>query len=806
MSLMAPLAALLIASLSIMLLRGHAMQWGLADLPGGRKQHQGAIPLIGGIGVFAGFLLAQPFLPATATGLLPLHAGLLLLVGCGVIDDARDMRSTVKLGVQLLAATLMVLWGGRELDYLGDFPLIGAVHLGWLAIPLTIVAVAGLVNAVNMMDGVDGLAGGSALSVLAWLALLAAMQGQQTLLLVIVTLAAALTGFLPFNMRHPWRNRASVFMGDAGSMGLGFAVAWFVVELSQSPNAIISPVAYGWLLALPVMDTLSLMFRRLRKGRSPFSADREHLHHLLLRAGFTPGQTTVILMLLVALLGGIGVLLSLLGAPDIVLLAGLLLLVLLHDLFVRMGWRTSKALRRLHRRLLGGPAVRDPEQLIRLRQCERVGSGRHQLALLGLYLMAFSLGLNWWLPALGAALVVGSALLACPLFCRDLLRLPLFWCSLALSLYVMVRGLASGQLNFSPDALLWWRLLALAGLLTLPMAWWLAQSRPHWPWLVLTLVAGAVLSILLYTDWWELRMGILANPDTWGPPAQIGFMASLGLLTCMTLLFAGLKRLGTGWRPAAQLLLALCLTLPATLVLMHTSYMTAWLATAAGAFTYWILGLAMDRYDVNRMATYCLLSLAGLAVLALLSHDLLLESNRSLAQRLLQPLQALGLALNGDLEQARLVHAGVVERALLWHNALQQFSDHWLIGTGLLELERPLVDAAGLAGYRDHASLLANLLAGLGLLGFVGMAAVLLLTLQPVLWALRHRQWRGLWGLGILSSAVAVLTFNLFANPLLYQTNVWLIVLLMAAAQSASLQRDWGRQQAGLANSSTGAV
>src|SRR5690606_20289335 len=98
-----------------------------------------------------------------------------------------------------------------------------------------------------------------------------------------------------------------------------------------------------------------------------FSPDREHLHHLFLRAGFTPGQTTIILMLIVAVLGGVGVALSLLGAPDILLVAGLLLLVLIHDLFVRLGWRTSKALRRLHRRLLGKPAVRHPDQLLRLR-------------------------------------------------------------------------------------------------------------------------------------------------------------------------------------------------------------------------------------------------------------------------------------------------------------------------------------------------------------------------------------------------------------------------------------------------------
>lgn len=243
-----PLLALCLSAVSILLLRQPAIGWGLADAPGGRKQHQGTVPLTGGLGVFIGFLLVQPLQPAGVGELLPLYVGVLALVVCGVLDDARDMRSTLKLGVQLAVAALMVLWGQRTLEYLGSFPLLGAVHLGWLAVPVTIVAVAGLINAINMMDGVDGLAGGSALSVLGWLAFVAALQSQLMLLAVIVTLAAALVGFLLFNLRHPWRRKASVFMGDSAAWrwALPSPGSWWNCRRARGRCSAPSPTCGWW--------------------------------------------------------------------------------------------------------------------------------------------------------------------------------------------------------------------------------------------------------------------------------------------------------------------------------------------------------------------------------------------------------------------------------------------------------------------------------------------------------------------------------------------------------------------------------
>lgn len=797
-----PLLALGLSALAIVLLRRPAVAWGLADIPGGRKQHQGIIPLTGGLGVFTGFLLVQPLLSVPVGELLPLYAGLVALVACGVIDDARDMRSTVKLVIQLGVAALMALWGQRVLGYLGTFPLTGELHLGWLAVPFTIVAVAGLINAVNMMDGVDGLAGGSALSVLAWLAVVAALQSQLTLFAVIMTLGASLVGFLLFNMRHPWRSKASVFMGDAGSMALGFAIAWFIVELSQRPGALVSPIAYGWLIALPVMDTLSLMVRRVRKGRSPFSADRDHLHHIFLRAGFTPGQTTLILMLLVAVLGGIGVVLSLAGVPDILLLLGLLLAFAAHITFVALAWHTSKALRRLHRATLGRDIDPKAAQLVRFRRNARVGSGRRQLALAGLYSLALGIGLDPRLALLGWAMAVVAAALSYPLFWRDLLRLRLFWVSLALTLYVLWRGLASGQLASPGASVPWWGLAAIAGLASLPLAWWLAQMRLHWSWLVLTVVLGGGLSFMLQADWARLEVGEMASPWAWGAPPQQGFMAGIGLVMLLAMLFVGLQRLGMGWRPRVQVALALLLSMPTVLVLTGSGYITAWLAAGVGCAVYVLATPVLGRHQGHRLGRMGLFALFCIMLFGILAHDSVLNSQASLVQRLVEPLQALGLLLGGELEAARQLHSGVVERVMLWGKAWQGFQAHWLLGNGMLA---PSGEVEALAGYRDYASLLASVASGLGLVGLVGFMAVMMLPLRALVWANLNRQWHAVWGLGILSCGVTVLTFSLLAMPLHYPASTMMIVLITAAIQAASFQRLWYLQRQAASEPATAA-
>ena len=208
------------------------------------------------------------------------------------------------LQAQKSAALVMAWVGGVSVQQLSDVVGISDFHLGWwLSLPVTIFVVVGVINALNMADGVDGLAGGQALVSLLLFAAFALYAGNNASAERLVTAAAAVAGFLLWNMRRPGLPRARVFLGDAGSMVLGFLIAWTAVRLSQNPEHPVSPVLGPWTIALPLIDCVSLILRRLRQRRSPFAGDRDHLHHLLLDAGYTPTAIAVVLMLASAVLG-----------------------------------------------------------------------------------------------------------------------------------------------------------------------------------------------------------------------------------------------------------------------------------------------------------------------------------------------------------------------------------------------------------------------------------------------------------------------------------------------------------------------
>jgi UDP-GlcNAc:undecaprenyl-phosphate GlcNAc-1-phosphate transferase len=233
-----------------------------------------------------------------------------------------------------------------------------------LAAPLTIFAIVGLINAVNMMDGIDGLAGSLTLVSLFWLAVAAELLGRDAEFSISLLAAFCVVGFLGFNLRHPWRARAKVFLGDAGSMMLGALLGFIAVAILQSGGQgagadmgmggegqsiqALSPAVVLWICAIPIIDTLSLIVRRTAHGRSPFSSDRQHLHHLMLDAGLNESQAVAVLSIGGAVLGGIGVLGWHLGVPEVVLLLGLVAPVGLHIWFTTYGhkhislsWRSS---------------------------------------------------------------------------------------------------------------------------------------------------------------------------------------------------------------------------------------------------------------------------------------------------------------------------------------------------------------------------------------------------------------------------------------------------------------------------------
>lgn len=329
------LNAFLLAVLTILVSGGKAVRLGLMDVPKGRKIHDGAVPLTGGIAMFAGFLVPAVILSFSYEIHWGLVFGLMMLVALGVADDLWDLNPRTKLCGQLIAALIMALTDGM---LIGPDSLIGRATLesSWITVPFTVFFVVGIVNAFNMIDGLDGLAGGVAATALFWIAV-ASIGGA--LIEPLLVLCATL-GFLVFNMRHPWRKRAAVFMGDAGSMMLGGAIAFFAIGLTRSSNDAHLPLpAILWFFALPVFDTISLIGRRLAAGANPLVGDRRHMHHLLLEAGLRLEQATAVLIVVSGLLGAIGFVGWRLGVQPIALAVGLLVPFALHLSFVCFGWK-----------------------------------------------------------------------------------------------------------------------------------------------------------------------------------------------------------------------------------------------------------------------------------------------------------------------------------------------------------------------------------------------------------------------------------------------------------------------------------
>jgi len=317
------LFALFTTSSLIIALSLKAHHIGLVDTACNRKVHQNDIPTVGGIAIFGGFLSALFFVHVSDMYLYLFGFVLpaLILVGVGAIDDVISVPFRHRFVAQIVAGLLMTLAGGVVIDQLGELLLPGTViNLGLLAVPFTIFFLLGLVNAFNLCDGIDGLAGSLALVALLGLGAVALIGGQYRIFMELLLLGTCLVAFLAFNARFPGHHRATVFLGDSGSTFLGFALLWFSINMSQGEQAVMSPVTPLWFFALPLFDMTTVFIRRLANKQHPFSADREHLHHMFLTAGFSVTQTVLILAAGALLLAGIGIAGLYLGIPESIML------------------------------------------------------------------------------------------------------------------------------------------------------------------------------------------------------------------------------------------------------------------------------------------------------------------------------------------------------------------------------------------------------------------------------------------------------------------------------------------------------
>ena len=266
------------------------------DKPGHRKIHEQIMPKCGGlamaVGAFAPILLWAPK-TNFVKGLL---LGSMIIVTFGLADDIKDLKPHLKLTGQLMAALVVTFVAGIKISSLGSLWFKGALLPDWAAIPLTVLTIVGVTNATNLSDGLDGLAGGISLLIFLCIGYLGVAEGDWAIAMVAIAAGGSLLGFLRFNS-YP----AQLFMGDAGSQLLGFVAVILAIKLAQS-SANISVIIPLIIFGIPILDTLTVMVKRLAQGHSPFSADRNHFHHQLMAVGLYHTEAVMVIYMAQALL------------------------------------------------------------------------------------------------------------------------------------------------------------------------------------------------------------------------------------------------------------------------------------------------------------------------------------------------------------------------------------------------------------------------------------------------------------------------------------------------------------------------
>ena len=266
----------------------------LIDYSDERKIHIGEIPLVGGLSIFLSIAISLFFIKyADFIAIIILCSAIIVLVGA--IDDAIKLGVVTRL-ITLLVLSLMLIGVGIKVYYLGSYDLFPDVYLGIFSILFTVIAVIGLTNALNFIDGIDGLCASLSIIAISSLGIIFYIEDYYSHTNIILTYLAALLAFLIFNLGL--FNTKKIFLGDSGSMFLGFTISWFLIYFANISLEPIHPVLVLWVVSIPIFDLVSVIFRRIIRGINPFKPDRRHIHHILIDHGISQKKSLFILIII----------------------------------------------------------------------------------------------------------------------------------------------------------------------------------------------------------------------------------------------------------------------------------------------------------------------------------------------------------------------------------------------------------------------------------------------------------------------------------------------------------------------------
>jgi len=309
-----------VSLLSVFILSRLAIKIDLVDSPDHRKNHDGHVPLVGGISIFLGVASACVLLPVIGQQLTALMIAAVMIVAIGLLDDHYDIKVRYRLFMQFMAAIVITIGGGMMIETLGTFGSEGSLKLGMFALPFTIFSIMVAINAFNFLDGIDGLTGLMFLiAMLGMITCVPSATGSASAYLIPLLFIVAVIPYMAFNLGFMGKQNR-VFLGDAGSMLLGLVVAWLLIRYTQGTGKVFSPVTALWIIAIPLMDMLAIVIRRSRNGKAPFEPDRNHLHHLFMDRGMSDRKALILIGCLSILFASTGVLAEMYGFSQLIML------------------------------------------------------------------------------------------------------------------------------------------------------------------------------------------------------------------------------------------------------------------------------------------------------------------------------------------------------------------------------------------------------------------------------------------------------------------------------------------------------